>query len=247
MNSIRIRFTRGEEVKFISHLDLMKVFERAIRRSGLPLAYSQGFNPHPQMVFGMPLSVGMTGSGEYADFELVSETEPEVFAKRLNDALPEAIRVTAAGIKTTRTNIMASIAGADYIMELFVREELPPEEAVKNFNGMMQRDTIPVIKESKGKDGRDTFKETDIKPLVISAALEAMQDIRPGYGDFKSTFILKARFRAGNTANLRPDLFIKALSEQAGIPVAASRVHRSALYSDLNGKMTDPLDPAVLA
>jgi len=247
MNSIRIRFTRGEEVKFISHLDLMKVFERAIRRSGLPMSYSQGFNPHPQMVFGMPLSVGMTGSGEYADFELVSEAKPEMFVKRLNEALPEAIRVTAAGIKNTKSNIMASITGADYIMELFVREELQPEAALRSFNNMMKQDAIPVIKESKGKDGRDTFKETDIKPLIISASFEAMQDMHPGYEDFKTAFILKARFRAGNAANLRPDLFIKALSEQAGIPVAASRVHRSALYVDFNGVMTDPLDPAILA
>jgi radical SAM-linked protein len=181
MNSIRIRFSRGEEVKFISHLDLMKVFERAIRRSGLPMAYSQGYNPHPQMVFGMPLSVGMTGSGEYADFELVSEVEPEIFVQELNEALPGAIRVTAAGIKKTKSNIMASIEGADYIMELFAREELAPEEAIRSFDSMLKQDIIPVVKESKGKDGRDTFKETDIRPLIISAELEAMQEIRPGY------------------------------------------------------------------
>lgn len=247
MNSIRIRFSRGEEVKFISHLDLMKVFERAIRRSGLPMAYSQGFNPHPQMVFGMPLSVGMTGSGEYADFELVSEVEPEIFVQKLNEALPGAIRVTAAGVKKTKSNIMASIAGADYIMELFIRDELQPDEAMRSFGGMLEQDKILVVKESKGKDGRDTFKETDIRPLIISAAIEAMQEMRAGYEDFKTAFILRARLRAGNTANLRPDLFIKALSEQAGIPVAASRVHRSALYTELNGKMTDPLDPAILA
>jgi radical SAM-linked protein len=247
MNSIRIRFSRGEEVKFISHLDLMKVFERAIRRSGLPMAYSQGYNPHPQMVFGMPLSVGMTGSGEYADFELVSEVKPEIFVQELNEVLPGAIRVTAAGIKKTKSNIMASIEGADYIMELFAREELAPEEAIRSFDSMLKQDIIPVVKESKGKDGRDTFKETDIRPLIISAELEAMQEIRPGYEDFKTAFILRARFRAGNSANLRPDLFIKALSEQTGIPVAASRVHRSALYAGLNGKLTDPLDLAILA
>ncbi len=247
MNSIRIRFSRGEEVKFISHLDLMKVFERAIRRSGLPMAYSQGFNPHPQMVFGMPLSVGMTGGGEYADFELVSEVEPVIFVQKLNEALPAAIRVTAAGIKKTKSNVMASIEGADYIMELFAREELAPEEAIRSFDSMLKQDIIPVVKESKGKDGRNTFKETDIRPLIISAELEAMQEMRSGYEDFKTAFILRARFRAGNSANLRPDLFIKALSEQTGIPVAASRVHRSALYAGLNGKMTDPLDPAILA
>ena len=247
MSSIRIKFTLGEEVKFISHLDTMKVFERAIRRSGLPIAYSKGFNPHPQMVFGLPLSVGMTSSGEYADFDFVSDIEPLIFVQRLNEALPGAIRVIAADVKFTKANIMASITGADYIMELFVREELSPEKAIENFGDMMQKDVIPVLKESKGKDGRIKVKETDIRPLILHASLVAMPEMRPGYEDFKSAFILKAGVRAGNTANLRPDLFIKAISEQAGIPIAASRLHRSALYADLNGRMTDPLDPAILA
>jgi radical SAM-linked protein len=58
--SIRVKFERSQEVKFISHLDMMKAFERALRRAGLPIGYSKGFNPHPLMVFGLPLSVGMT-------------------------------------------------------------------------------------------------------------------------------------------------------------------------------------------
>src|SRR5690242_15350351 len=71
--NIRTKFRRSDEVKFISHLDLMKVFERAIRRARLPIAYSQGFNPHPGMVFGLPLSVGVTSDAEYGDFEITDD------------------------------------------------------------------------------------------------------------------------------------------------------------------------------
>jgi radical SAM-linked protein len=114
MNSIRVRFVRGNEVKFISHLDLMKVFERALRRSRLPIAYSQGFNPHPQMVFGLPLSVGVTSSCEYADFELSYELAAEDFTARLNMQLPKGLHITRAGQIGTKNNIMKSVAAAAY-------------------------------------------------------------------------------------------------------------------------------------
>ena len=88
MVNLRVKFIRGEEIKFISHLDLMRVFERALRRSEIPVAYSKGFNPHPQMVFGLPLSVGVTSQCEYADFKIEDNIEPNEFIQRLNDNLP---------------------------------------------------------------------------------------------------------------------------------------------------------------
>lgn len=266
MNSVRIRFTRGEEVKFISHLDLMKVFERAIRRSGLPIAYSQGFNPHPQMVFGLPLGVGMTSEGEYADFDLAEETDPQIFMERLNASLPEAIRVTAAAVKNAKGNIMASIGGADYDLELFLNEELSLDEVKERMRALLARDSIKVMKEGKakggkgkdgkGKDGRgrdnskdggSVLKETEIRPLILKAEVESAQNVRAGYETFQSAFVIRTRFCAGSAANLRPELFIRALSEQAQIPVAAARMHRKALYVVMNGKMTDPLDQTVLS
>ena len=70
MIRLRVKFTRGEEVKYISHLDMLKVFERALRRANIPIAYNKGFNPRPQIVFGLPLSVGVTSESEYADLEI---------------------------------------------------------------------------------------------------------------------------------------------------------------------------------
>ena len=241
MISIRVRFTRGEEVKFISHLDLMKVFERAIRRSGLPIAYSQGFNPHPHMVFGLPLSVGVTSDGEYADFELVREIAPEQFMEELNRSLPEAIRITAAGVKHIKTNIMASISGADYALDIFLNEELSPEAVEEKLETLMKKDSIKVLKEGKG-----TAKEIDIRPLILEAKLEQIRQVPFGYENFKAAFTILTRFRAGSAANLRPELFVKALVEQADLPVATSRLHRKALYVESKGRMADPIDQAVL-
>ncbi len=241
LSSIRIRFTRGEEVKFISHLDLMKVFERAVRRSSLPIAYSQGFNPHPHMVFGLPLSVGVTSDGEYADFELVRQIQPQQFMELLNNSLPEAIRITAAGEKLSKTNIMAAIAGADYALSVFLNEVVTLDEARSKLKALMSMDSIKVLKEGKG-----AAKEVDIRPLVHNADIEAAGQLPFGYETFASAFVIHTRFSAGSAANLRPELFVKALAEKAGFPVAASRLHRKALYVDNGGTLTEPMDKEIL-
>lgn len=257
MNSVRVRFTRGEGVKFISHLDLMKVFERAIRRSGLPIAYSQGFNPHPQMVFGLPLAVGMTSEGEYADFDLEEETDSQIFMDRLNASLPEAIRVTAAAVKNTKENIMASIGGADYKLEIYFNEELSLMEVRERIDRLLEQESIKVMKEGKakgskgrngkGKDDRIILKETEIRPLILDVEVGTVQNMPAGYETFQSAFVINARFSAGSAANLRPELFIRALTEQAQIPASTVRMHRTELYVVMNGRMVNPLDQDVLS
>jgi len=92
----------------------MKMFERAVRRSNIPIAYSKGFNPHPHIVFGLPLSVGVTSDSEYADFELEKDMKPEEFAQRLNQNLPEGVKIVEAKKNNTNSNIMAQVAGALY-------------------------------------------------------------------------------------------------------------------------------------
>lgn len=241
MHNIRIRFIRGEEVKFISHLDLMKAFERAIRRAGLPIAYSQGFNPHPQMVFGLPLPVGVTSGGEYADFELVRQMDPEEFMSVLNGSLPEGIRVTAAGVKNVKTNIMATISAADYSLDIFMNDTILFKEAFDKVEKIMKMKCIKVLKE-----GKDSAKEIDIHPLILGIKPEEMRQVPSGYERFGTAFTVFARFKAGSAANLRPELFIKALAEYGSIPAAASRLHRIALYVEKGGKLVSPLDKIVL-
>jgi len=241
VNKIRARFSRGEEVKFIGHLDIMKVFERAIRRSSLPISYSKGFNPHPQIVFGLPLAVGVTSEAEYADFELAQEVETHEFIEKLNESLPEGIRVTAASYKNTKANIMASVAAADYELDIFMGEDINAAQVGEKINRLMEQDSITVLKES-----RDEAKEIDIKPLVLNVSVDDIKEKPAGYEDYKSAVKIVAGFKAGSAANLKPDLFVKALAEHADIPVKTFRVHRKALYVEKDSELLDPLDPAAL-
>lgn len=246
-NSVRVRFMRGDGARFVSHLDMIKVFERAIRRSGLPIAYSKGFNPRPQIVFGLPLAVGMTSDGEYADFELAAFVAPGQFMEKLNEFLPDAVRVTAAAGKNTKANIMASIKGADYLLEIYTNEEISLKTVEQKLKELLTRDSIKVLKESRVKDGRIIMKETEIRPLILNVGVEPPESIPSGYEAFAGAFVIKVGLKAGSAANLRPELFIKVLGEQAGITVATNRIHRKALYVEMDGRMTDPLDEAVLS
>ena len=89
-------FTKPDSVRFVSHLDTQRLFQRAFRRAGLPLAYSQGFNPHPLLSFATALSCGYTSDGEYFDVILSEPVEPEAFVTRVNAVLPEGMRIVSA-------------------------------------------------------------------------------------------------------------------------------------------------------
>src|SRR4030042_619242 len=93
MQRLRIRFYRGEEVKFISHLDLMRLWQRALNRAGAPLAYSEGFNPHPRMSLAAPLALGVTSETELMDIILAKWMSPHSFTAAVSRQLPPGIEI----------------------------------------------------------------------------------------------------------------------------------------------------------
>jgi radical SAM-linked protein len=98
MPRIRIKYTKSEEVKFISHRDLMRVFQRAIRRSEIPISYSRGFNPHMKISWGQALKVGKASSSEYAELQLEGFIKPQELMQRLNKQLPQGIEILEANL-----------------------------------------------------------------------------------------------------------------------------------------------------
>lgn len=98
MQRIKIKFTKGEEVKFISHRDLMRTFQRAIRRAGLPIAYSQGFNPHMKISWGNALKVGAVSLGEYAELQIDGWIRPHEAMAKLNAFFPKGLEILEANV-----------------------------------------------------------------------------------------------------------------------------------------------------
>lgn len=237
MTSIRIKFVRGSEVKFISHLDLMKVFERTIRRSGVPIAYSQGFNPHPQMVFGLPLSVGVSSEAEYADFELVENIMPSVFMEKMNNELPDGFKITEAREKQSKGNIMAAVAGAVYEISIFLNDTLDIGEIKNKISYFLNKAAIIVRKEGKGG-----VRDMDIRPMIQTLDCCPITELPAGYEEFGTAFSLTATLKAGSSSNLRPELLINALADETGLCIGAARVHRKQLFVGKDGRLVHPME-----
>jgi len=270
--NIRARFIRGEQVKYISHLDMMKMFERALRRSRIPIYYSQGFNPHPQIVFGLPLSVGVTSDAEYVDFELSEEMEPSEFVDILNKQLPEGLKLSDAKVRTTKSNIMASITKASYEVLVTISQNPGIEEIGEKILDFMKNKEIFITKESKGKvkkvdirpmiqkfsaqyiGNKRSFedKEVDVRKLTSIALLEYIDKLN-GLNELLTNkevneyFGFSLLLSAGSMANLKPEFALQAFGEISGYDLNVLKVHRSGLFIDKGDKMLNPLDNALLA
>jgi len=129
MQRLRLKFSRGEELKFLSHLDLMRLWERALRRARLPLAYSEGFTPHPQIALAAPLSVGITSQAELMDVVLSRWLPPQTFMAQTKEQLPhgiELLEVWPVGPKTS--SLQSQVRFVEYRVEVEIESKFQEVE-----------------------------------------------------------------------------------------------------------------------
>lgn len=217
MTIIRIKFNKDDSVKFISHLDMMKTFQRAVRRAGLDAEYSQGFNPQMQMIFGAPLSLGFTSSSEFADLSFSGDYKPAFVMEKLNEALPGGLKVLDAGLRTIKKNIMADIKYAGY--DFNIESDLSLQELADR---IIKAESLTVPKTRKGKT-----KDVDIRPLVINVHPEEKR--------------MRILVRAGNEKNLNPRLLLDAISLHIDPEAEGTGYNRYVQYVERDELRTDPL------
>lgn len=197
-----IKFTKESEIKFISHLDVMKTIQRIIRRGKLPVEYSRGFNPHMNLSIAQPLSVGVYSKGEYLDIVFTQELEEEVILQRLNENAPPAVRfVKVIKVADTLPNekkipqTMALLDAASYrIMINYLDAARLPEE-LKALEAKLEWVTM-----KKSKSGE---KEVDIRTLIKEFK----------YSVEGNTLLIEATLASGSRESLSPELlsnYIKA-------------------------------------
>lgn len=199
----RALFEKLDNARFISHLDLMRLFQRAFKRAGLPLTHTQGFNPRPSVSVALPLSLGAESHCELLDFDLESPVPLEDIRNRLNAALIDGIRVREVydnGAKIKYLALLQSrltleydggiLAGAESaIGQLFAQETLVLEK--KNRNGVTQQDIIPMIRNleisriSEGELRLDVLhccQNPSLNPMQLGAAIEKyLPELTPDY------------------------------------------------------------------
>jgi len=228
----RIVFEKGLEMRFTSHLDLMRAWERTLRRSGLPLAFSQGHHPHIKMSFGPPLSLGHRSRAEVFDLEF-SQPPSVDLAERLNAVLPPGLRVLDyRPILFKSPSLMSQLEGASYRVRFprsFLAEAgLGPDTLRATLEarnaGLLQREHVIVRRVSEGQT-----REFDARPSI--ASLETSDEESPAALDVRIRFTVRAQ--------VRPDELVALL-----IPTADPRttdVERVALWAEIGGRRLDPL------
>ena len=160
MFRLRVRFCRGEELKFISHLDVIRLCVRALLRAGIPLEYTEGFSPHPRISLAVPLSVGVTAENELMDVAITKVVSPHWFMDTVNRQLPEGLKVLEASpIGLNMPSLQSQVRFAQYQVELKTDRN---EEAVKAMiDHLLAADTLPWHHE------RDTGRRSyDLRTLI---------------------------------------------------------------------------------
>lgn len=166
---IRLMITKDHEVCFLSHLEYMKTIERAIKRAKLPVAYSEGFNPHMKFSLASALGVGVSSHAEHCELELSEELDGEHVVQALCDALPRGIRVLKFDIADKKAaKLMASVQAANYIVQFIQNGEIgDPSALIAAYNSLPQ---FPYEKKMPKNRGTKTI---DIKEFVGDLSLES--------------------------------------------------------------------------
>ena len=224
MYEYRLRFSKEANFKFLSHLELVKTFERALRRAEIAVAYSEGFHPHPQMSFGPALAVGLSSIDEYFDLELLTEYAPEELISRLNPVLPSGLQVTAVRRCFNHVKpLNAIINRAAYIIQLSAAAEAIPEIAAA-CEELLNRTAIPVTRTNKSGT-----KTVDIRPWLHSLKAEVVGETQ---------LQLRVVGEIGSGGNLRPEELLDLITH----PVEVLNIVRVGLWHEKDGIVKKPLD-----
>ena len=232
---IRMQFRKTRAGRFLSHLDLMHTWERVIRRSKLPLGFTQGFNPHPKMNFASALAVGTTSDAEYMDLDFTETLTLEQIKAALLPAVPPAFEIVDMKVVEGKVpSLMSIIQRATYTLRLAYVDEITQAQldaAVEAFWAMDENIIYRYKKDSKDK------KAVNIRPGVYSIKLTQEEN------SDKKHAVLDIVVQSGTDGNIRPEEVAYGLMN-AGMPFVEQvvRIHRTGLYAlDNDGNMITPL------
>lgn len=216
---VRIKYTKSGHLKFIGHLDVMRFFQKAVKRAGLDIAYSQGFSPHQLMSFAAPLALGVTSEGEYFDAEFNSLVSSDEFVRRFNEQMVEGMAVNdVILLPDNAKNSMSIVAGSDYHVTILEKEndsnwKTRKKMLLEEVPHLLEKDTIEVLRKTKKNE-----KVEDIKPGIFKLSVN----------EDKIYMFLAT----GSEYNLKPESVLEALCKETGIEYNKFdyQIHRIETY-----------------
>ncbi|MDZ7370094.1 MAG: TIGR03960 family B12-binding radical SAM protein [candidate division KSB1 bacterium] len=217
----RLRYSRDEELRWLSHLDMMRLIEMALRRSKLPVVFTQGFNPHPKLAYGPPLPTGLTSEAEYLDIAFTGSEETD-FINALSPFLPNGMRILQQRILDHRPPAPAAVINRA-VYDFFLTNGKECEPAVERLGQLLSCSELRV--ERKKESG---YQIIDIRPFLLAFELN------------EGGFALTTAFVDGKSARI--DEILALVFPHAEEPAASASIHRRALWVQNGDRRIDPMD-----
>lgn len=228
---VRVRYAKRGKIRWISHRDVARAFERAFRITGLPLAFSEGFSPHPKVSFGLALTVGYESDAEYLDVELVEELPLEPIVAALTEALPEGLDVTGAVVLGERAPaLQEAVTEVGWRVEVADGGDatLRPGELAEHVAAAL---ALPVLETARTRKGKQVVE--DVRP-----AIRRFEVVGPGSAGIVTELEIATQPRSA-----KPGEVLAAVAAARGLPGLTERhVLRTHQWIERDGARLEPLD-----
>jgi len=231
---IRAMFHKKNYLKYISQLDLVRLFQRSFNRADMPIRYSEGFNPHPKFSIANPLSIGIESEVEYIDVELIDDVILEDFIISMNKVLPEDVQIIKAEILEELKSNKLSIDWAFYEIK-FLSDNTVDDEIIKERLKTWLENTEVYITKIGNKGKNKVEKKVNIIPLIANA------NIMNKDNDFH---VINSLLKAGENGNLRPFDFIEAFKRDSQLPIDLDSlaIKRIGQFITVDGEICSPMN-----
>jgi len=231
-----IKFTKENYMKYISHLDLMRLFQRSFRRCNIPIKYSQGFNPQPKMTIASPLALGIESAVEFMEIELEERISEKEFINAMNKDLPEGIRIIDAKYLESKSSIATYIHWSYYQIQFTANNVSSLDKLEDYIAKLLERDEL-IIEKEKRKGNKTITKEENIRPLIGNIAVSKDKTKTVSENSYQVT--INCLLKSGDRGNLKPLDFLKALSKYTGIHIDADTVQikRLNMFSEMENRI----------
>lgn len=224
MNKYRLKFSKQGKIKFVGHLDLLKIFQRAIKRAKLPISYSEGFNPHQKVSFAIPLPLGMESISEYVDIRLEENLETQEILQKLNQEMPIGLEIlNVIKLENDDKNAPAIVCCGEYEVKL----DIEIDNLQKKIEEILNLEEINIEKTTK-KRGKESVKLVNIKNEIYN--IEVIKNDT-----------IKMLIATGSAKNLNPHILIEYIYKKLEIPYNKFKIiiKRTKLLKEKDGQFIE--------
>lgn len=231
---IRALFNKKNYLKYLSHLDLVRLFQRSFNRAGIPVKYSEGFNPHPKFSIAHPLSLGLESEGEYIDIELERDISAEDFVDKMNKYLPTDIQIVKAAAMEKAESVTSLISWAFYEVKFQLSSDMDLDVLREKIDAWLKQEEILITR--LRKKGRNKVEvQENIVPMIGNVVVKET--------DANNFIVLNILLSSGDAGNLKPINCLEAMERDLSLEMDMDSIliKRLNLFAEKDGAVYEPM------